>query len=99
MCCAYGSATLRAFTFGMATAACMRCCVARTDTSIANWHERLYRKEGLQVRTKKRKKQVSRPRAKRAKPTAPNHHWSMNFMSRISLLMVAVLFSDVNGSF
>ena len=42
--------------------------------------QRLYREEGLQVRTKKRKKQVSRPRVKRAKPTAPNQHWSMDFV-------------------
>ena len=41
---------------------------------------RLYHEENLQVRTKKRKKQVSRPRVKRAKPTVPNQHWSMDFV-------------------
>jgi len=32
------------------------------------------------VRTKTRKKQVSRPRVKRSEPTAPTQHWSMDFM-------------------
>ena len=42
--------------------------------------QRLYREEGLQVRTKSRKKQVSRPRSVRPEPTYPNQHWSMDFM-------------------
>ena len=41
---------------------------------------RIYHEENLQVRTKTRKKQVSRPRVKRTRPTAPNQHWSMDFM-------------------
>jgi putative transposase len=41
---------------------------------------RIYHEENLQVRTKTRKKQVSRPRVKRTRPTAPNQHWSMDFV-------------------
>lgn len=41
---------------------------------------RIYHEENLQVRTKTRKKQVSRPRVKRSEPTAPNQQWSMNFV-------------------
>ena len=42
--------------------------------------QRLYREEGLQVRTKKRKKVVSRPRAERSEAPASMQHWSMDFM-------------------
>ena len=42
--------------------------------------QRLYREEGLQVRTKSRKKQTSRPRTVRPVPTQANQHWSMDFV-------------------
>ena len=42
--------------------------------------QRLYREEGLQVRTKSRKKQASRPRAVWPEPNKPNQHWSMDFV-------------------
>ncbi len=42
--------------------------------------QRLYHEEGLQVRTKSRKKQVSRPRVVRPKADHPNHYWSMDFV-------------------
>jgi len=42
---------------------------------------RLYREEGLQVRTKKRKKQVSRQRAALAAAQRGNQRWSMDFVS------------------
>jgi putative transposase len=41
---------------------------------------RLYREEGLQVRTKKRKK-LDRPRMPMEVPTRPNQRWSMDFVS------------------
>lgn len=41
---------------------------------------RLYSEEGLQVRTKKRKKLI-RPRLPMAVPTATNQRWSMDFVS------------------
>ncbi|WP_238583432.1 IS3 family transposase, partial [Legionella israelensis] len=41
---------------------------------------RLYTEEGLQVRTKKRKK-LTRPRQPIELPTAPNQRWSMDFVS------------------
>lgn len=41
---------------------------------------RLYIEEGLQVRTKKRKK-LTRPRQPMEVPTAPNQRWSMDFVS------------------
>ena len=41
---------------------------------------RLYREEGLQVRTKKRKK-LTRPRVPLAVPSGPNERWSMDFVS------------------
>lgn len=41
---------------------------------------RLYTEEGLQVRTKKRKK-LRRPRLPMAVPDAPNQRWSMDFVS------------------
>ena len=42
--------------------------------------QRLYREEGLQVRTKSRKKQTSRPRVVRPQPVYPNQQWSMDFV-------------------
>ncbi len=41
---------------------------------------RLYREEGLQVRTKRRKK-LNRPRIPMLVPTAVNQRWSMDFVS------------------
>ena len=41
---------------------------------------RLYTEEGLQIRTKKRKK-LQRPRLPMEVPSAPNQHWSMDFVS------------------
>jgi Transposase and inactivated derivatives len=41
---------------------------------------RIYTEEGLQVRTKKRKK-LQRPRLPMEVPTAPNQRWSMDFVS------------------
>jgi putative transposase len=41
---------------------------------------RLYTEEGLQVRTKKRKK-LTRPRQPMEVPSAPNQRWSMDFVS------------------
>lgn len=41
---------------------------------------RLYTEEGLQVRTKKRKK-LTRPRQPIDLPSAPNQRWSMDFVS------------------
>jgi putative transposase len=42
---------------------------------------RLYKEEGLDLRTKKRKKQVSQPRGVQAPAEAPRERWSMDFMS------------------
>ena len=41
---------------------------------------RIYTEEGLQVRTKKRKK-IQRPRVPMEVPTTPNQRWSMDFVS------------------
>ena len=42
---------------------------------------RLYRLEGLQLRMKvKRRKRIALMRGKPQKPTAPNQHWSMDFV-------------------
>lgn len=41
---------------------------------------RIYREEGLQVRTKRRKK-ITRPRIPMLVPDAVNQHWSMDFVS------------------
>lgn len=41
---------------------------------------RIYREEGLQVRTKRRKK-IVRPRVPMAIPSKPNQRWSMDFVS------------------
>jgi putative transposase len=41
---------------------------------------RLYMEEGLQVRTKKRRK-LQRPRIPMEVPTAANHRWSMDFVA------------------
>lgn len=41
---------------------------------------RIYREEGLQVRTKQRKK-LTRPRVPMLVPSAPNERWSIDFMS------------------
>ena len=41
---------------------------------------RLYHEEGLYLRTKRRKKRASALRVVRPGPTAPNQHWSMDFM-------------------
>lgn len=42
---------------------------------------RLYREEGLQVRTKKRKKLPRQPRVPLDVPTARNQRWSLDFVS------------------
>ena len=42
---------------------------------------RLYREEGLMIRTKHRKKRVSLPRVTPAPATRPNERWSMDFLS------------------
>jgi putative transposase len=42
---------------------------------------RLYRREGLSLRLKTRKKRISTPRMPQSLPTAPNQRWSMDFMS------------------
>jgi putative transposase len=42
---------------------------------------RLYQREGLGVRTKKRKKRASHLRVVPPAPTAPNQRWSMDFVS------------------
>ena len=42
---------------------------------------RLYREEGLSVRTKKRKKRASHLRVVPALPAAPNERWSMEFVA------------------
>jgi len=41
---------------------------------------RLYKLEGLEVRTKRRKKRASHLRVVMPTPTAPNEQWSMDFM-------------------
>jgi putative transposase len=41
---------------------------------------RLYKLEGLEVRTKKRRKRASHLRVVLPTPTAPNELWSMDFM-------------------
>lgn len=41
---------------------------------------RIYREEGLQVRTKRRKKRVARRRLELPKPKATNRVWSMDFV-------------------
>lgn len=45
---------------------------------------RLYKLEGLSVRTKKRKRLVARARTVLAKATRPNERWSMDFVSDIT---------------
>ena len=42
---------------------------------------RLYREEGLMIRTKRRKKRVSLPRVTPAPATRPNERWSMDFLA------------------
>lgn len=42
---------------------------------------RLYREEGLAVRTRRRRKLVSQPRLVLAQPTAANERWAMDFVS------------------
>lgn len=42
---------------------------------------RLYKMEGLQIRTKKAKKRVSRPRVALPAATAPHERWSMDFVT------------------
>lgn len=42
---------------------------------------RLYRRAGLSLRLKPRKKRISAARTPQALPTAPNQRWSMDFMS------------------
>lgn len=42
---------------------------------------RIYKEEGLEVRTKKRKKRVSALRVVLPAPTRPNERWSMDFVS------------------
>jgi putative transposase len=41
---------------------------------------RIYHEENVQVRTKTRKKQVSRPRTVRPEASRPDQHWSMDFV-------------------
>lgn len=45
---------------------------------------RLYRLEGLSVRTKRRRRMVAAPRAVLAPPTKPNQRWSMDFVSDVT---------------
>jgi len=45
---------------------------------------RLYKQEGLSVRTKKRKRLVSRARAVMAKGPRPNERWSIGFVSDVT---------------
>ena len=42
---------------------------------------RLYREEGLQVRTKKRRKRAAQARVPLPEPSRPNQRWSMDFVS------------------
>ena len=42
---------------------------------------RIYKEEGLEVRTKKRRKRVSALRIVLPAPTRPNERWSMDFVS------------------
>jgi putative transposase len=42
---------------------------------------RLYREEGLAIRTKERKKRVSLPRVTPPPATHPNERWSMEFLA------------------
>ncbi len=42
---------------------------------------RLYREEGLQVRTKKRRKRATHTRVPLPEPARPNQRWSMDFVS------------------
>lgn len=42
---------------------------------------RLYKEEGLEVRTKKKRKRVSALRVVLPAPTGPTEHWSMDFVS------------------
>jgi putative transposase len=43
--------------------------------------ERLYREEGLSLRSKKRKKRISHLRVVLDRPEQANQHWSMDFVS------------------
>ena len=45
---------------------------------------RLYRLEGLSVRTKRRKRMVAAPRTVLPPPTRPNQRWSMDFVSDVT---------------
>jgi putative transposase len=45
---------------------------------------RLYREEGLAVRTKRRKRIAARARVLLEKPTRPNQRWSMDFVSDVT---------------
>ena len=42
---------------------------------------RLYKREGLKVRTKRRRRFAASPRMNLAKPTEPNRRWGMDFVS------------------
>jgi putative transposase len=58
----------------------------KRDGVIAN-HKRIYRlykEEGLAVRTKKRKRIAARARTVLAAPTRPNERWSMDFVSDVT---------------
>ena len=48
----------------------------------------IYKSEGLEVRTKKRKKRAAQPRVPLARAQAPRERWSMDFMA----------FPDFHGS-
>jgi putative transposase len=54
----------------------------RTEGAVINRKRtyRIYREEGLQVRTKRRKK-LTRPRIPMSVPDSPNQRWSLDFMS------------------
>ena len=61
---------------------------------------RLYKLEGLHIRTKRRKRFAASPRVEPAKPTGPNQAWSMDFVSdhlvsgrRVRILTVVDQFS------
>lgn len=45
---------------------------------------RLYRAEGLMVRTKRRRRLAAAPRVVRPEPTRPNQRWSMDFVSDVT---------------
>lgn len=59
---------------------------------------RLYKEEGLDLRTKKRKKQVSQPRGVQAPAEAPRERWSMDFISDALVCWTSVSGADVSGS-